>query len=337
MAGQCGSNQPPRGTPPKRFSPKRRRSWCGGPGRPAGAVDAGGLDAAQADAAAAVAGDDALVLVVGPAGAGKTRMLAAAAADLDDQGRVAFAVAPTAKAARVLERDTGMLADTVAKLLHEWQRTDRPPRPEFDPGVGATLIVDEAGMLATPALHQLVSLADGNGWRVVLVGDPRQLQGVGRGGLLAELCANGRVEHLQQLHRFTHRWEAEASLRLRAGDPRAFDAYQAHGRIIAGTLAEHLARIADSWMTHHVDGRTLAVVASTSDHVDTINDAVQQARLAAGQVDPRGRRGSLAASGRWSVTSWPPGATTAAWSAPPGTWSATGKRGPSPASATTAR
>ena len=70
-------------------------------------------------------------------------------------------------------------------------------------------------MLTTPALHQLVTLADRNRWRLALVGDPRQLQGVGRGGLVAELCANGRVEHLERLHRFTHRWEAAASLQLR--------------------------------------------------------------------------------------------------------------------------
>ena len=49
--------------------------------------------------------------------------------DLHAQRRAVFGVAPTAKAARVLERDTGMRADTVAKLLHEWQRPDRPPRP----------------------------------------------------------------------------------------------------------------------------------------------------------------------------------------------------------------
>ena len=35
-----------------------------------------------------------------------------------------FFTVPTAKAARVLERDTGMMADTVAKLLHERQRSD---------------------------------------------------------------------------------------------------------------------------------------------------------------------------------------------------------------------
>ena len=127
-----------------------------GTASPSSTVDRTGLDVLQADAAASVAGDDRLVLVVGPAGAGKTRMLAAAVADLHAQHRAVFGVAPTAKAARVLERDTGMRADTVAKLLHEWQRPDRPPRPEYRLGTGTTLVVDEAGMLSTPALHQLV-------------------------------------------------------------------------------------------------------------------------------------------------------------------------------------
>ena len=256
------------------------------PPSPSNTVDRTGLDVLQAEAAASVAGDDRLVLVVGPAGAGKTRMLTAAAADLHQHGRDVFGVAPTAKAARTLERDTGIRSDTVAKLLHEWQRTDRPPLAEFQLPAGTTLIVDEAGMLSTPALHQIVNLADRNAWRLALVGDPRQLQGVGRGGLLAELCANGRVEQLERLHRFTHPWEAAASLQLRCGDPSAFDAYEAHGRIIPGTLDDHLARMADTWIAGHDEGRPVALVASTNDHVDTINRAVQQARLDAGHLDP---------------------------------------------------
>ena len=54
------------------------------------------------------------------------------------------------------------------------------------------MVVDEAGMLATPACTSSVTLAERNDWRLALVGDPRQLQAVGRGGLFAELCANGR-------------------------------------------------------------------------------------------------------------------------------------------------
>ena len=87
---------------------------------PSTTVDTTGLDEGQADAAAAVAGGDRLVLVVGPAGAGKTRTLAAAVADLERHGRPVLGVTPTAKAARVLGRDTGMPADTVAKLLYDW-------------------------------------------------------------------------------------------------------------------------------------------------------------------------------------------------------------------------
>ena len=254
------------------------------PPAPSTTVDRSGLDVLQAHAAAAVAGDERLVLVVGPAGAGKTRTLTAAVNDLHRHGRDVFGVAPTAKAARTLQRDTGVRADTVAKLLHEWQRAERPPLPEFQLGAGATLIVDEAGILTTPALHQLVRLADAHDWRLALVGDHRQLQGVGRGGLLAELCRNGHVVELEQVHRFTNEWEATASLLLRAANPRAFDVYEAHGRIIAGTLDTHLERMARAWLDSHERGDSIALVVSSNDHVDTINRAVQAARLANGDL-----------------------------------------------------
>jgi hypothetical protein len=146
---------------------------------PSTTVDVDGLDVAQADAATAVAGHDALVLVVGPAGAGKTRMLTAAREDLRANTRPVFGLAPTAKAARTLERDTGMLADTVAKLLHEWSRPDRPPEWLWQLSRETTVVVDEAGMISTPDLHRLVTLARHNDWRLVLVGDSRQLHAVG--------------------------------------------------------------------------------------------------------------------------------------------------------------
>ena len=66
-----------------------------------------GLDPLQAAAAASVAGHDRLTLVVGPAGAGKTRMLAAGVADLHRHDRLVFGLAPTAKGARVLSDPDG--------------------------------------------------------------------------------------------------------------------------------------------------------------------------------------------------------------------------------------
>ena len=127
------------------------------PPAPSRTVERNSLDVLQAEAAASVAGDDRLVLVVGPAGAGKTRMLATAVNDLHAQRRAVFGVAPTAKAARVLERDTGMRADTVAKLLHEWQRPDRPPLPEYRLGTRDDARCRRGRDGLHPALHQLVN------------------------------------------------------------------------------------------------------------------------------------------------------------------------------------
>ncbi|MDJ0769826.1 MAG: MobF family relaxase [Ilumatobacter sp.] len=255
--------------------------------RPSPTVAAGNLDVLQAEVAAAVAGDDRLVLVVGPAGAGKTTTLRAAIDDLNADGRPVFGVAPSAKAARVLERETGVASDTLAKLLHEWQRGDRPPLDRYRLPAGTTVIVDEAGMVGTSSLASLTRLATEHDWRLALVGDHRQLQAVGRGGMFHELCATGRVHELARIHRFVDEWEAAASLLLRRGEPRAIDAYLEHDRIVAGTFDEQLALVVDQWRTVHASGGVCAINASSNDHVDAVNAAVQSARLAAGDVDGR--------------------------------------------------
>ena len=246
-----------------------------------------GMDVLQADAAAAVAGVDRLVLVVGPAGTGKTTMLRAAADDLETQGRPVFGAAPTAKAARVLETETGMATDTVAKLLFEWGRPDRGPRQSWNLPRDTTVVVDEAGMLNTANLYALVCLADRNGWRLALIGDGHQLQAVGRGGMFAELCATGRVNPLEVVHRFTEPWEATASLALREGDPRALDAYEAHDRIVPGSIDDHLESIAESWIAEHTAGASLAITTTRNDDVGHINQAVQSRRIDLGEIDPR--------------------------------------------------
>ncbi|MGH9027985.1 MAG: MobF family relaxase, partial [Acidimicrobiia bacterium] len=226
------------------------------PARPSVTLDRAGLDLLQADAATAVAGRDVLVLVVGPAGTGKTTTLRSAVEDLRRQHRPVFGIAPTAKAAKVLRDEAGMRADTVAKLLYEW-RTGQP-RDEYRLPAGATVVLDEAGMCGTGALDGLVGLAVSQGWRLVLVGDPRQLQAVGRGGMFDELCRTGRTHELATIHRFRHRWEQAASLQLRAGNPDALDAYIDHGRVTAGTLDELVTDATRRWIAHTAAGHRVA-------------------------------------------------------------------------------
>ena len=190
-----------------------RRLDAGGAVEPA-AIDRSDIDLniAQADAASRVAGDEQLVLIVGPAGTGKTTALRPAVAQLRADGRPVFGVAPSAGAAEVLEEETDVVADTLDKLLIEHD-LDRPPDHRYDLPAGTTLIVDEAGMTSTPKLAQLAAVAEQKQWRVVLVGatisHSRQILAEWRGGSVRRTPADRHPGHDERSHsrRILDHWQ----------------------------------------------------------------------------------------------------------------------------------
>ena len=243
------------------------------------------LTPAQAEAATAVADHGALELIVGPAGTGKTTTLASAVADLEAQGRSAFGVAPTAAAAEVLATETGLAADTLDKLLIEHRHPTRPPSAAYDLPAGTTVIVDEAGTAATPKLADLARLADRQDWRIVLVGDPRQFSAVGRGGMFAHLVDSYGGIELDQVHRFRHHWERQASLRLRTGDPGVLAEYETRGRLHDGTRDQMEAEVITTWQQARGQGESVALMANTTDTVDRLNRLAQHTRIMLGELD----------------------------------------------------
>ncbi|MDH3262104.1 MAG: relaxase domain-containing protein [Acidimicrobiia bacterium] len=243
------------------------------------------LTPGQAEAVVAVADRGGLELIVGPAGAGKTTMLAAAVLNLAAQGRLAFGVAPTAAAAEVLATETGMAADTLDKLLTEHHHPARPPQSGYDLPAGTTVIVDEAGTASTPKLAELARLADQHRWRIVLVGDPRQFSAVGRGGMFAHLVDSLGPVELDQVHRFRHHWERQASLRLRTGDPAVLTEYEQRGRLHGSTPQEMETEIITAWEQARRRGETVALMANSTDTVAQLNRRAQHTRIMTGEFD----------------------------------------------------
>jgi len=231
--------------------------------RVAGAAAAAGvtLDPAQAEAAAALAGEHALVLVTGAAGAGKTTTLAAVRAALETGGHQLTVVTPTLKAARGARAETGARTGSAAWLAYQhgwrwdeagrWTRLApgqldpssgkeyRGPREDARLAPGDLLVVDEAGMLDQDTARALLCVVDEQRARLALVGDRHQLAAVGRGGVL-DLAGRWaqRSVTLDVIHRFTATAEiapgvladvedaayAALSLQIRrgaAGDPAA--------------------------------------------------------------------------------------------------------------------
>jgi conjugative relaxase-like TrwC/TraI family protein len=178
-----------------------------------------------------------LQLAIAPAGAGKTTAMRALTLAWTEDGGQVIGLAPSAAAAAVLGEQTGIRTDTLAKLT--WS-LDHGDLPDWATGVGpATLIIiDEAGMADTLSLDTAVRFAISRGASVRLIGDDQQLAAVGAGGVLRDIKNSHGALQLTELHRFTDPAEAQASLTLRDGDPRALGFYLDHGRVHVGDLAK---------------------------------------------------------------------------------------------------
>ncbi|HVT78848.1 MAG TPA: MobF family relaxase [Acidimicrobiales bacterium] len=263
-----------------------RRLAVAGVDHPVESVDE--LTSAQRQLAVAVAGDRQLVLAVGPAGTGKTTALRPAVEQLRREGRAAFGVTPSATAAEVLATETGVDADTVDKLLVE-HRLDRPPEHRYDLPAGATVIVDEAAMVPTPRLAELAELAERKAWRLALVGDPLQFAAVGRSGMFGHLIdVHGAIE-LGRVHRFTHPWERDASLRLRRGDVTVLEVYEDHGRLHGGTPGQMRRQVVDAWWNANSRGESASMMASSNEAVEQLNIEAQRRRLDVGHLKATAR------------------------------------------------
>ena len=78
-------------------------------------------------------------------------------------------------AAEGLEHGSGIGSRTLASLEHQWGQ-DRERLTDRH-----VLVIDEAGMVGTRQLERVVSEAERQGAKVVLVGDPQQLQAIEAG------------------------------------------------------------------------------------------------------------------------------------------------------------
>jgi conjugative relaxase-like TrwC/TraI family protein len=244
----------------------------------------GGLGVDQAAAVLRLAdptrGLDALI---GPAGSGKTRALAALVAAHRGAGRGVHLAAPTAVAAKGLAEAVGAANHaTLHGLLASWREGRDLPVP------GDLVLVDEASMATTPALVEVASVAIANGASCRLVGDPRQLKAVGAGGGLALVAAATNAVELSELHRFDHAWEGEASLGLRRGDPAAVATYDRHGRLVATSEADALQQVFAAWWASPAGRDETVMIASDNESVAALSTLARDALVRAGEVAPEG-------------------------------------------------
>ena len=213
------------------------------------------------------------MLVLGPAGSGKTEMLGRVAEAVGHEQ--VLAVAPTATAAANLGEALDVGAETAALAAIA---DDRVPQ-------GGWVIVDEAGQLDTRTLAALAGRAARAWARMILVGDTAQQGAVGAGGVFHALSGRSDLVPaavLYQLWRFADRDEARATIGLRQGETAALDYHATRGRVHDTTEAELADFAADWWEERR--GQSTIITAPTLSLVREINTEIAARRRRAGET-----------------------------------------------------
>lgn len=260
------------------------------------------LGADQEAAVRTVAGStDAVSVMVGPAGTGKTYTLNVVRQVFEQAGHRVVGVAPSARAAHELEADAAIGSSTIHRLVGSWDRGYELPDAR------TLLVVDEAGMAGIRDLERVVGPVVAAGGRVLLVGDHHQLPEVSAGGGFAALATDraATVAELTENRRQAQAWEVEALSELRNGHvAHAVAAYRGHDRVVVtADRAELVTAGVERWLAAHRAGTVPVLLAGTNEMVDALNDTVRRKLLDTNVLGPMldGTNGTLAVGERLMI------------------------------------
>lgn len=183
----------------------------------------GGLSSDQEAAIRHMLSPDQISCVVGFAGAGKTTSLETAREGWEKAGYSVLGLAPTGKAARNIE-GSGIRAMT----LHKFLLAHQEGHERFSEKT--VLVLDEAGMVDSRRMSELVSLMEKTGAKGVAMGDGHQLQAVEAGPAFRLLTDRIKPVVLETVVRQQVDWQREAALWFGEGHAaKALSLYQEKG------------------------------------------------------------------------------------------------------------
>jgi conjugative relaxase-like TrwC/TraI family protein len=226
--------------------------------------------------------DRAMALLTAPAGAGKTRTIAAAARVWHTlTGGRLIGLTLSENAARVMMTEGLPDAYNIARFLGKCADSDQLRHP-IDVGPDDKLVIDEAGQVGTRDLALIQQAAGPAG--VLGVGDPSQLGPVEAGGWFSWFANELGAAELHEVRRFASPWEADASLQLRRGDKSAVAAYDAHGRIRAGDREAMHDKAAMAFLADFLEGKDSILLAGSNAEAVGLARRVQDKLIGAGRV-----------------------------------------------------
>ncbi|WP_316229383.1 Ti-type conjugative transfer relaxase TraA [Bradyrhizobium sp. SZCCHNR1070] len=240
------------------------------------------LSGEQADALAHVTDRRDLGIVVGYAGTGKSAMLGVAREAWEAAGYEVRGVALSGISAENLEGGSGIASRTIASMEHGWAQ-GRDMLTSRD-----VLVIDEAGMVGTRQLERVLSHAAETGAKVVLVGDPQQLQSIEAGAAFRSIHERHGGAEISEVRRQREDWQRDATRDLatgRTGD--AIHVYERHGMVHAAPTREQArGELIDRWDRERQANpdATRIILTHTNAEVRELNEAARERMRDAGEL-----------------------------------------------------
>jgi len=221
-------------------------------------------------------------VVVGYAGTGKSAMLGVARDAWERAGYTVSGAALSGIAAENLESGSGIASRTIASLEHQWGQ-GRELLTSRD-----VLVIDEAGMIGTRQMERVVAEAEKRGAKVVLVGDPEQLQAIEAGAAFRSIAERHGSVEITDIRRQREDWQRDATRQLATGRTgEAIHAYDKARQVHAAETREVArADLVDRWDRERTAApeATRMILTHTRDEVRALNDLARERLCGAGQL-----------------------------------------------------
>ncbi len=223
-----------------------------------------------------------LGVVVGYAGTGKSALLGVAREAWEDAGYRVQGLALSGIAAENLEGGSGIASRTIASLEHQWAK-DRELLDARD-----VLVIDEAGMIGSRQMERLLSAAEKAEAKVVLVGDPEQLQAIEAGAAFRSIAERHAHVEITEVRRQHEDWQRDATRHLATGRTgEALKAYEARGMVHAAQTRDQAREdLVARWDRERVaePGKSRIILTHTNDEVRDLNLTARDRLRAAGAL-----------------------------------------------------
>lgn len=233
--------------------------------------------------------DGSIACLQGMAGTTKSTILGSCRLAWELSGKKVLGCAVAGVASDSLRESSGTESDTLLMTL------TRLKYGKLNISNEHVIILDEAGMVPTKLMAELVNHVEKAGAKLVLSGDGAQLQAIQAGNPFSSICERHKdyVSTLSEIHRQRESWRRETVKQLSKGEAKeALIAYAAHDQLhVTPTREEAVQTIVELWKEKqgHLREHTkdVFIVTPLNCEVRAINRLCQKERLAAGEISER--------------------------------------------------